>query len=65
MFNRLGQTFGDSALVEAARRYYLDAAAGPASGPALATGAAGIALALIGASSATPPTWDRALLTAM
>jgi hypothetical protein len=67
--HRLARALDDAALLDAARRSYLEMLdalerAG-LTDPALLHGASGVALALLGAVSAVEPSWDRALLVAL
>ena len=62
IFNRIHQVTGDATCAGAARRWFGRALEFETGGPGLITGAAGTGLALLAATSAVEPAWDRLLL---
>jgi hypothetical protein len=72
LLNRLGQSLGDGALLDAARTWYRVALAGAedaarrrALSLGFQVGAAGLGLGLLAACSSVEPAWDRAMLVAL
>jgi hypothetical protein len=63
IFHRHFQATGDPVYADAARAWYRHALdQSVPEDPGMLTGAVGVALALTAAATATPPSWDRALL---